>query len=223
MTSVCRPQDVLGFGSISQQFPLWDVQDSLFDAESYWVAPERVHDPVEEAEPESIPQAMQLGYENRDRGRNTHEAFRWRIHELGGMVVNPPEDPGGGIAADVWIRFPHWTRVVTVQVRGSKLRADGGAEFNLGRQEQRKHRRYYGRADMFALAVWEGDRITTWYLIPAPRLRLRTTLKVTPGHYSQRLRKDRLEPERFRDVWPSLADKEASAAHDSSWSFLTAP
>lgn len=197
--------------------PFDDPQLELFDADTYWddqlLKPFELIPPATPLEPEPLTAEQQLGWDKIQRGAIAQAEFELKMIRLGANPNRPVMDPGGNVASDTTVVFKD--RKVTVQVKSAKLDTCGRAEFDLGprdgpqtsKHDGRRVLPYIGRADFFALAVFNEDTvITDWYLIPAARLRLRVTLAVSPGRSSQRRRKGWLEPERFREAWHRLLD-----------------
>lgn len=186
----------------------------LFDPDQYWREPEP--EPVLDLAPEPSRyegSLAQLGWDNQQRGAIAQAEFDSRMVRLGACPNRPMSDPGGGIRSDTVIVIGG--RAITVQIKSAKMRQNGRAEFKLGPREgarsptrdKRKELPYVGRADFFALAVFNEDSvITDWYLIPAKYLRMRVTLVVTPGRRSCRIRKGWFEPELYRNGWERLLD-----------------
>jgi len=193
---------------------------TLFDRDAYLCEvrpePEPELSPSPEPEPTDLqPIEGQLGWDRIQLGRIALAEFVTQIIRLNGSCSIPDGDPGGGIRSDVNVTFP--ARLFSVQVKGRTIQAGGKVQFDLGPRDGDRKSKYIGRAQFFALAVLNEDAaVTDWYLIPASKLRYRSTLTVTPGRLSKRLRKDWIEPERYRNKWHKLLEAPLTSGAGSS-------
>jgi hypothetical protein len=160
-----------------------DEQLQLFDPDR------RSWDPLP---PKIKPELAELPKVKVDIGVIAHLEFEARMARIGGVISRPACDPGGGVAADTIVVIDGQT--FSVQVKARSIRSDGSVHFELGHfdgartknTDQRRWRKYIGRADLFALAsVNEESMVTAWYLIPAYKLQKRTSLTVRPGQWKR--------------------------------------
>jgi hypothetical protein len=212
------------FNTDENQLGLFEYQAALFDRDIYEVPdlepePSEVPDP----EPDELAQiAGQLGFDRSQKGRIARAEFTVQVARMGGSCSTPDGDPGGGTRSDVGVAFPG--RLFSVQVKGRTIGPDGKVHFDLGPRDGDRKYGYIGRAQLFALAVFNQDTvITDWYLIPAVRLRRRVKLTVMPGRPGWRKRKDSIEPERYRNAWHELLGVPLSSEHGTRMSSGSRP